>query len=155
MIQMLEGLYLGDCLAAENLAGLHKAGITHVLNCAAEVPCFHGEKFTYLRLQLHDPDPRFADCLDELCLFIDEGRRAGGVLVHCHAGISRSPSAVLAYLCHQGNSLEAAAAHLGGLVWTYPDRLFLSLLAERHGLVWSDDLGELLYASLTNNQRGW
>ena len=36
--------------------------------------------------------------MDEVSGLIEEGRRKGGVLVHCYAGVSRSSSFVIAYL---------------------------------------------------------
>jgi protein-tyrosine phosphatase len=82
---------------------------------------------------LRDPDPELRTHLSRVCGFIDQGRAEGRVLVHCFAAVSRSPSVVLAYLCHQGHSLEQAARHLGKRVWCDPDLLFLRQLAEHHG----------------------
>lgn len=36
----------------------------------------------------------FQECFN----FIDEGIATGGILVHCHAGISRSPTIIIGYL---------------------------------------------------------
>ena len=43
-------------------------------------------------------DEDIASSFDECFEFIDEGRRAGGVLVFCTAGVSRSATIVMAYL---------------------------------------------------------
>src|SRR5260221_134546 len=118
MRQILEGLYLGGMEAARDLPQLRAAGITHIVNCAEELPNYHESEFTYLTLKLADPDPRMHRHFRSVCAFIDEGRRTGGVLVHCFAAVSRSPSIVLTYLCHQGDTLEAAARRLSAIVWT-------------------------------------
>jgi len=134
MIEIIDGLFLGNRDAARDLPRLRQVGVTHVVNCTDELPCFHSEELVYLQLWLRDPDPAFADRLEQVCTFIDEARREGKVLVHCFASISRGPATVLAYLCHTGLSVEEAARHLGGLVWTYPDYLFLEQLCRHRGL---------------------
>jgi hypothetical protein len=153
MIRILDGLYLGHREDARDLAGLTRAGITHVVNCAHELPNYHEGSFDYLALGLHDPDPRMIHCFDRAWAFIDLARRAnGGVLVHCFAAVSRSPAIVLSYLCHLGDPLEEAAARLGALVWTDPDLLFLRQLMDRLGEGYTEE--RLLRVSLALAGRG-
>ena len=133
---ILPGLYLGDESDAGNGEALAILGVSHVLNCAAEVnsPRFAGVR--YRRLDLTDPDPRFADCIPEICEFIDEGRRGGGVLVHCRMGRNRSASAILAYLCSKGvtldEALEAMEERLGevGVNFLWPAQEFLDQIED-------------------------
>jgi hypothetical protein len=106
MWRILPNVYLGDAQDACNRALLEHCGITHILNCASEVPCTFGRGFRYLHLELTDPDPTFADHIPEICRFIRAGRRRGAVLVHCRMGLSRSPAAILAYLCSRGRTLR-------------------------------------------------
>jgi protein-tyrosine phosphatase len=108
MWRIVRGLYLGDAKDAHDRDLLVGLGVTHVLNCAAEVPCWYRKDFRYCHLKLTDPDPEFCEFIDKLCKFIRRGRKAGGVLVHCAAGLSRSPSAILAYLCSRGKTLDEA-----------------------------------------------
>jgi hypothetical protein len=134
MRPILERLYLGGREEARDGRQLQQHGITHVVNCAIEVPNYHPHMFTYLRMDIHDPDARFYRHLGTVRTFIDEGRAAGGVLVHCYAGISRSPATVLAYLTYAERlTLEQAARHLACQAWTAPDTLFLTQLAESLG----------------------
>ena len=133
MIQILEGLFLGNREAVRDLSRLRKAGITHIVNCTDELPNYHEEHFIYLAMKLFDPDPCFHQHIPAVCHFIDDGRRQGRVLVHCFASISRSPAVVLSYLCHLGDPLERAAERLAEIVWTSPDRIFLAQLAEHLG----------------------
>ncbi len=133
MIEVVHRLYLGNRESARDLPRLKGAGITHVVNCADELPNYHDGQLVYLALRLRDPDPELRKHLARVCGFIDQARQEGRVLVHCFAAISRSPTVVLAYLCHQGRSLEEAARHLGQLAWCDPDRLFLRQIAEHHG----------------------
>jgi protein-tyrosine phosphatase len=108
MWMILQDLYLGDARDARNLDLLQECGITHVLNCACDVPCYHDDRLEYLHLELADPDPLFADYIPDICDFIEAGREAGAVLVHCRMGLSRSPAAILAYLCQSGRTLDEA-----------------------------------------------
>lgn len=112
MWQIMKRLYLGDRKDAHDRDLLESIGITHVLNCAEEVPCWYRRSFRYYHLKLTDPDPEFCEYIAKLCKFIHRGRRAGGVLVHCRAGLSRSPSAILAYLCWRGMELSDALERL-------------------------------------------
>jgi dual specificity MAP kinase phosphatase len=106
MWMILQRLYLGDARDARDLDLLEECGITHVLNCAYDVPCYHDNRLEYLHLELADPDPQFADCIPDICDFIAIGRQSGTVLVHCRMALSRSPAAILAYLCHLGMTLD-------------------------------------------------
>jgi len=134
MTPILEGLYLGAQEDARDLHLLRQQRITHVLNCAVEVPNFHPRVFTYHRMDIRDPDPTFYRHLGTTRLFIDAGRAAGGVLVHCFAGISRSPATILGYLVYSERwTLEQAARHLASKAWTAPDTVFLAQLAESLG----------------------
>ncbi|MFO0917675.1 MAG: dual specificity protein phosphatase [Planctomycetaceae bacterium] len=131
MWRIRRGLFLGDGYDAKDRDLLRSAGITHIINCAAEVPCWHRRDFRYLHLKLRDPDPDFHEHIDRCVKFIRRGRRAGGVLVHCLAGLSRSPSVILAYLCARGSSLPDALDHVGRAVgetqeFILPDATFLS-----------------------------
>ncbi|MBM3212252.1 dual specificity protein phosphatase family protein [Candidatus Poribacteria bacterium] len=122
---ILDSLYLGDRRAASNLHLLIEHGITHILNCARELPNYFPSDFEYLALKLHDPDPDFIKVIKPACEFIDRGREEGNVLVHCAAAVSRSPSVILAYFCHLGYSLDKAWEFLDQIVVTSPDPIFL------------------------------
>lgn len=117
MWRIARNLYLGDRKDAHDRELLTGLGVTHVINCAREVPSWYPTDFRYLCLRLTDPDPEFHESIETFCKFIHKGRKAGGVLVHCAAGISRSPSVILAYLVWRGKPLDEA----------------LDLLAERVG----------------------
>jgi hypothetical protein len=148
MWQIKRGLFLGNAPAAHDRCLLLGLGITHVLNCAREIPCWYRTDFRYLHLKMTDPDPSFLEHIERICQFIHRGRKAGGVLVHCRAGISRSPSAILAYLCRRGMGLEEALELIRRRVreleheYIEPDPSFLAqielYLEDREG-DWEDD----------------
>ena len=133
MWKILPRLYLGDREDSRDRAGLSKHGMTHVVNSARELPCCFPAEFHYLALALDDPDRRFVERTRPALRFIEEGRNAGGVLVHRTAGVSRSAAVVLSYLCHLGRPLHAACEELSRSVLTGVDESFLSQLAAAGG----------------------
>ncbi len=144
MMQIMENLYLGNREHALDLHRLRATGITHIVNCAHELPNYHEGVFHYHAMRMTDPDPAFHERIGAACGFIDEGRATGKVLVHCFAAVSRSPSTILAYLCHRGDTLEGAARRLASVAWTYPDVTFLKQLARFQALEYEIEQYELL-----------
>jgi protein-tyrosine phosphatase len=134
MWRILQNLYLGDRRDAHDFDLMKHMGITHILNCALELPCWYPREFTYKHLELTDPDPEFHGTIEAFCAFIRRGRKPGSVLVHCSAGLNRSPAVILAYLCHRGKSLPEALDHLQECVeeprgyFIEPDASFLEQL---------------------------
>ena len=103
MDQILEGLYLGDLMAASSKDMLHKFGITHILTVAKGHPPQFAASFTYKVIPVLDlPSANLKKRFDEGIEFIKMATAAGGkVLVHCFAGVSRSATMVLAYLMQE------------------------------------------------------
>ncbi|OCH84355.1 DSPc-domain-containing protein, partial [Obba rivulosa] len=118
-------LYLGPCSAASNKAFLAANSITHVLSVGS-TPAQKVEGVTYFRLSLNDsPTSSITKVSEEACKIIEnaiasksKGCGKGKILVHCSAGISRSPTLVVAYLMRSHKmSLKAA---LGQVVRARP-----------------------------------
>ena len=113
---ILPSLYLGPCSAASNKSFLDTNAITHVLSIGS-TPASKVEGITYHRLSLNDSaSSLLSKVTDEACKIIDgalaskgKGGGKGKILVHCSAGISRSPSLVVVYLMKsRGMPLKAA-----------------------------------------------
>jgi len=99
---ILPSLYLGPCSAASNQAFLVAHSITHVLSVGS-TPTRKVEGVIYHRLPLTDsPASSISKVSDEASKIIDSVIKSkggkGSILVHCSAGISRSPTLVVAYL---------------------------------------------------------
>ncbi|XP_061624623.1 dual specificity protein phosphatase 26-like [Phyllopteryx taeniolatus] len=98
-------LYIGDQHSAENRNDLSRHGITHILNAAhskrQECPDIYQEMhISYMGIEANDScnfdmSVNFQAAADFIHMAL---RRGGQVLVHCHVGVSRSATLVLAYL---------------------------------------------------------
>ncbi|CAL9152265.1 unnamed protein product [Musa hybrid cultivar] len=71
-------------------------------------------KLVRMAVPLRDTeDENLLDHLDVCLDFIDQGRKEGGVLVHCFAGVSRSAAVIIAYLMRtEHKSMEDALESL-------------------------------------------
>lgn len=100
--EVYPGLYLGNAAFASDVDLLSGLGITHIVNCAKEVPdYFKGDfNFEYLHLMLNDvPDENITRFFEVSRKFIKESLDNHKiVLVHCWAGVSRSVTIVIYYL---------------------------------------------------------
>jgi protein-tyrosine phosphatase len=81
------------------MRSLKEAGITHILQVAQDIrPCFPKD-FVYKVINIPDTsNSSLIRYFPAAISFIQEGVNKGGVLVHCHAGVSRSATCVIAYL---------------------------------------------------------
>ncbi|XP_066937605.1 dual specificity protein phosphatase 10-like isoform X2 [Macrobrachium rosenbergii] len=99
--EVLPFLFIGNARDAQNLRVLQALGITRVLNVTSHLPGYHQDSgICYKTLPAMDSGHQnLRQFFDEAIHFIDEARQAGDrVLVHCQAGVSRSPTIVIAYL---------------------------------------------------------
>lgn len=98
MTRVLHRLYLGDSDDAEHLASGNPAEIATVLTlCEAPVER-RSPQIHYLALPIGDASPLRTQQLFTTLAAISSHIRRGAMLVHCAAGISRSPAIVAAYL---------------------------------------------------------
>lgn len=100
MSQVVDWLYIGDFRHAQDLTWLKKHKITHIVNMTIEHPNYHPNRFYYYKAHAYDTNYQLLeDILRRGYTFMKKAVDSGGIiLVHCHAGISRSSSMVLYYL---------------------------------------------------------
>jgi hypothetical protein len=110
-------LWLSGKDLSTRFGAMQALGIKRIVACGCE-PTFPAE-FQYMHVRLRDhAEAKVSLYLDPAADFIHAGLQAGeGVLVHCHAGICRSSTMVIAYLLkHRRDALRAT---------TLPDALEL------------------------------
>jgi len=128
--RVLHSLFLGSQEAALNRNGLLARQITHVLTVGKDLKQPFRQDITYKLVEAWD-DPNeelyqhFEHCID----FIDAGRAAGCVLIHCAAGISRSATITIAYVMkEEGLNLRDAFGLVYSKHYICPNEGFLRQL---------------------------
>jgi protein-tyrosine phosphatase len=149
---IFEDLYLGSQVNAKDLStNGNPMGIDVVLNVATDCQYEKNPSIQYVDIPFNDgyeiPEEQFRACMQALVGTHAQGKK---VLVHCAAGISRSPTIVAAYLMGKwvgGNfvlTIDQAVDHIRIIrnivnphpriltsakrylnVWPYNDPLFL------------------------------
>jgi protein-tyrosine phosphatase len=109
-------LYVGE--AGSSLfpvSHLHKCNIFHILNVTSSEPNVHKYGINYMRMNI--PDSCEFDIIpyfySSYYFIMDAYKKKQGVLVHCQAGISRSPTIILAFLMSEFKmTLREAVIHV-------------------------------------------
>ena len=99
--QVTPFLYLGNMTDAADPDTLTRLGIDHVLNVTAVTPTYQqSPNINYKQLLAADNGSQnIKQYFDEAFTFIDTAKDCkGSVLIHCQAGVSRSPTIAIAYL---------------------------------------------------------
>jgi len=110
-VSILPYLYLGSANHASQQELLDKLGITAILNVSKTIPSAFAHSYNYRNIAIEDnARENISSHFDDAINFIEDvNNRGGRVLVHCHAGISRSATICIAYLMRQkGFSLDEA-----------------------------------------------
>jgi len=138
--RILDRLYLGSQEASLNRTALQTRGITHILSIGKELSQPYTEEINYKLVEAwDDPKQDLYKYFDECIEFINEGREAGGVLIHCQAGISRSSTVCLAYVMkEEGLSLEEAFTFVNSRHFISPNAGFWKQL-----MLWEKVLTEM------------
>jgi protein-tyrosine phosphatase len=100
--EIMPQLYLSSHEGASKLSYLTERNIGHVLSLTSDYPCHFEDQIKYLHLPLPDTPTSDLFALFPQCIeFIGDAIKSGSsVLVHCNAGVSRSPTVVMAFVMH-------------------------------------------------------
>ena len=89
---------MGNYDFALNKKFLKEKNISCILVCGSELECKFKDEFKYLKIDLNDYiEDSLITHIDKCIEFINENKDKK-IFVHCNAGISRSPSIIIAYL---------------------------------------------------------
>ncbi|VDP51680.1 unnamed protein product [Schistosoma mattheei] len=105
-------LYLGNEYDGQSEKILDKHGIDSILNVTIKTPFLDESRFNCCRLPANDSHSQdLRSYFTSAFQFIEEVRCSGKtVLVHCQAGVSRSPALIIAYLMNY-SSLSLSDAY--------------------------------------------
>lgn len=100
MTHIIDGLFIGSESNAKNLDELSSERIQHIVNVTPNVPAYHSDHFHYYNIPAEDTQKQnLLDHFDHVYKFIHRAiTNNEKVLVHCVAGISRSPAIVISFL---------------------------------------------------------
>ncbi|KAL7385841.1 hypothetical protein ABVT39_001073 [Epinephelus coioides] len=122
--QITPTLFLSGADAPLNAALMSQKGITLIVNATLSHTCPAYPGVECVRVPVSDlPSARLGDHFDRVAERI-HGNRAGGTLVHCVVGMSRSPALVMAYLMRY-RGVTLCQAHR----WVQDSRPFVRLNA--------------------------
>ncbi|EFA86681.1 leucine-rich repeat-containing protein [Heterostelium album PN500] len=98
--EIIPNLFLGGLDSANNASILQSLGITHIVLAIGDLAPYFPRQFKYYTIDDARDTPNYdlSVHFDQTTSFIEQGRKVGGVLVHCRAGISRSSTLIIAYL---------------------------------------------------------
>lgn len=113
MSEIVPGLFLGNANDAENMSLLQQNQIKSIINISQTIPCYHETErlFDYLRVPCNDSSQEnivqhFQRTSESIQMSLSLNQN---VLVHCQAGVSRSPSFVIGYLMeHHSKTFDQA-----------------------------------------------
>jgi protein-tyrosine phosphatase len=111
-----ERLYLGNLKDAEKLARFNPQRITTVLSLCRDQAVHRAPKITYIHIPIPDSLPISAQNFEDIMFAMAIGLRRGNLLVHCLAGMNRSPIMVAAWLHRCGyKGVDKALSEIGEL----------------------------------------
>jgi dual specificity MAP kinase phosphatase len=105
MTHIIDGLYIGSESNAKNFEELSSEQIRCIVNVTSHVPLYHLEQFQYYHIPADDTQKQnLLEYFDQAYSFIHNAiENNEKVLVHCVAGISRSPAIVIGFLMRYAN----------------------------------------------------
>lgn len=147
-------LYLSGSYALQRVKDVQKLGIKGIVRVDGlnRDEGHWSNDFNVLDMPFSDGEPIPEGYLPRATAFIDRHLASGqGVLVHCHMGISRSVTVVMAYLIeYQGLTLPEAFHHvLTRRPIAHPHPFLTASLVEQYGLPY--DIPQVMHERFLHN----
>ena len=131
MTKIWERLYLGNLKDAEQLARSNPQRITTVISLCREQAIHRSPKITYIHIPIPDSRPISAQRFEDVMYAMAIGLRRGNLLVHCLAGMSRSPILIAAWLHRCGYAgIDKALSEIAELRDIAPSNTLLKSVKE-------------------------
>ena len=116
MTKVFERLYLGDARDADGLTVTNPFGITAVVNVSTGGNQEKREGIKYVHFPLDESEWILPRRFELILTAISKLVRAGTVLIHCGAGVSRSPVVIALYMNEVGyKNFDDSLSHLRGI----------------------------------------
>jgi protein-tyrosine phosphatase len=129
-----ERLFLGELKDAQQLARSNPQRINTVISLCREQAVNQAAKITYIHIPIPDSRPISAQKFEDIMFAIAIGVRRGKLLVHCRAGMSRSPILIAAWLHRCGYAgIDQALAEIAELRNISPSPVLLKSAKELSG----------------------
>lgn len=131
MTKIWERLYLGNLKDAEQLARSNPQRITTVISLCREKAVHRSPKITYIHIPIPDSRPISAQRFEDVMFAMAIGLRRGNLLVHCLAGMSRSPILIAAWMQRCGYAgIDTALSEIAELRDIAPSNTMLKSVKE-------------------------
>lgn len=126
-----ERIYLGNVKDAELLARSNPQRIATVISLAREQTVSRVPTITYIHLAIPDSRPISAQKFEDIMFAMAIGVRRGNLLVHCLAGMSRSPILIAAWMQRCGYAgIDKALSEIAEQRELAPSRTLLKSVKE-------------------------
>ena len=131
MTRIWERIYVGNLKDAELLARSNPQRIATVISLTREQAVSRAPAITYIHIPIADSRPIPAQKFEDIMFAIAIGVRRGNLLVHCLAGMSRSPILIAAWMQRCGFAgIDKALSEIAELGEVAPSRTLLKSVRE-------------------------
>lgn len=131
MTKIWERLYLGNLKDAEQLARSNPQRITTVISLCRRQAVHRAAKVIYIHIPIPDSRPISPQKFEDIMFAMAIGVRQGNLLVHCLAGMSRSPILIAAWLHRCGYAgIDKALSEIAELRRLAPSQTLLKSVKE-------------------------